>query len=407
MFPSWLMHALDGYDLGDWEPSDTARVRAMVAGLVVALGGVVDARRREGRRHDLVALLTLSVLCALAGCRGDRPGWRWARRLPLAIRVGVGLRAGRVPARSTWAAALGRVDGTGLDVAVGAFVQDLAALARQGLADAARPGRAALVHLACDGKAQRGARERTAGAQCPMLVVVYEPALGAVLAQDAVEPGKGKGAELAAAERALEQIGVIAGMVVSLDALYCTAATAEYLTGRGAHYVIGLKGNRKKLSRLAKDLPWDEIKVAFRDNGTGHGRVETREYKIVQVPDGFTLPGARQIVQVTRTRKKQGRPGPGKKRVFYYVTSLDARQADPARVAEVIRKHWGVEVLHWVRDAVLGEDAHTARTGALPRVWAILRNLAITLLRLAGHIRYKEAFEDNNHDPWTALALLT
>jgi hypothetical protein len=33
LFPSWLICALEGYDLSDWEPSDAVLVREMTAGL--------------------------------------------------------------------------------------------------------------------------------------------------------------------------------------------------------------------------------------------------------------------------------------------------------------------------------------------------------------------------------------
>ena len=41
--------------------------------------------------------------------------------------------------------------------------------------------------------------------------------------------------------------------------------------------------------------------------------------------------------------------------------------------------------LHWVRDMDYGEDRSQIRTASAPRVMASLRNLAITILRLAGH----------------------
>ena len=53
--------------------------------------------------------------------------------------------------------------------------------------------------------------------------------------------------------------------------------------------------------------------------------------------------------------------------------------------AAIIRGHWGIEDrLHWVRDTDFGEDRSPARTAAGPRVMASLRNLVITILRLAG-----------------------
>lgn len=68
-----------------------------------------------------------------------------------------------------------------------------------------------------------------------------------------------------------------------------------------------------------------------------------------------------------------------------YVTSLTAGEADPARLAELIRRHWGIENrVHWVRDVTFDEDRCQVRTAAAPRVLATLRNLAISALRLAG-----------------------
>ena len=40
--------------------------------------------------------------------------------------------------------------------------------------------------------------------------------------------------------------------------------------------------------------------------------------------------------------------------------------------------------LHWVRDLDFDEDCSQIRTGTGPRIMASLRNLVITILRLAG-----------------------
>jgi hypothetical protein len=61
----------------------------------------------------------------------------------------------------------------------------------------------------------------------------------------------------------------------------------------------------------------------------------------------------------------------------YAVTSLTAAQAHPARLADWIRDHWGIEALHHIRDTTFAEDASQARTGTAPRAMASLRNLAI------------------------------
>jgi predicted transposase YbfD/YdcC len=69
----------------------------------------------------------------------------------------------------------------------------------------------------------------------------------------------------------------------------------------------------------------------------------------------------------------------------YAVTSLTVTQASHARLAAIIRGHWGIEDrLHWVRDIDFDEDRSQVRTASGPRIMASLRNLAITILRLAG-----------------------
>jgi hypothetical protein len=64
-------------------------------------------------------------------------------------------------------------------------------------------------------------------------------------------------------------------------------------------------------------------------------------------------------------------------------------------------------VLHWVRDVTFGEDASTARTGTGPHVMAALRNLVISILRMAGHVSIAVALRHTARDPLRAFRLLT
>ena len=67
------------------------------------------------------------------------------------------------------------------------------------------------------------------------------------------------------------------------------------------------------------------------------------------------------------------------------LSSLPAARATPAGLLELSRGHWTIENrLHWVRDVTFHEDRSRVRTGAGAQVMASLRNLAISLLRLAG-----------------------
>lgn len=80
---------------------------------------------------------------------------------------------------------------------------------------------------------------------------------------------------------------------------------------------------------------------------------------------------------------EQVKSGKTNTEVVYLITSLSPQQASPERLLALNRGHWEIENrLHWVRDVTFGEDLSQIRKGAGPRMMAILRNLAISLLRL-------------------------
>ena len=72
------------------------------------------------------------------------------------------------------------------------------------------------------------------------------------------------------------------------------------------------------------------------------------------------------------------------KEIVHAVTSLDTGRASAADLARIARGQWGIESVHWLRDTAYAEDANTGYAGNGPQVMATLRNLAISLLYLAG-----------------------
>lgn len=91
------------------------------------------------------------------------------------------------------------------------------------------------------------------------------------------------------------------------------------------------------------------------------------------------------LAQVCRVERTVTRKGKTTEEVAYAVTSLSVAQATPQRLLALWRGHWGIENrLHWVRDVTMDEDRCQIRTGAAPQVMAALRNLVLSLFRLAG-----------------------
>jgi hypothetical protein len=71
--------------------------------------------------------------------------------------------------------------------------------------------------------------------------------------------------------------------------------------------------------------------------------------------------------------------------VLYGITSLTPAAASPARLLALHRGHWAIEnKVHYVRDRTFDEDRSQVRKRGAPQAMASLRNLAISVLRLAG-----------------------
>jgi predicted transposase YbfD/YdcC len=63
----------------------------------------------------------------------------------------------------------------------------------------------------------------------------------------------------------------------------------------------------------------------------------------------------------------------------YYLTT---RSADPERLGEIIRRHWAIEnELHWVLDMTFDEDHSRVRDRNSTMNLALLRKLALSLLK--------------------------
>ena len=76
-------------------------------------------------------------------------------------------------------------------------------------------------------------------------------------------------------------------------------------------------------------------------------------------------------------------------------------------MASWIQGHWGIEnALHWVRDVTFDEDRHQLRVGNGPHVMAILRNTAISLLRLTGWTRIAAGLRHHAADSRRPITLL-
>jgi len=223
----------------------------------------------------------------------------------------------------------------------------------------------------------------------------------AVLAQTDVDHATN---EIARFRPLLDRLDLSA-TVVTADALHTQREHADWLvTQKHAAYVLIVKANQPTLHQQLKILPWREVPVADHTRDHGHGRAEVRRLQVTTVA-GLDFPHATQALRITRrVRSLAGRRW--RTVTVYAVTNLTAAQASPARLADWIRGHWGIEALHHIRDTTFAEDASQVRTGNAPRTMASLRNLAIGLLRAHGHRNIAAVLRRNARDPTRVLPLL-
>jgi predicted transposase YbfD/YdcC len=351
------------------------------SGLLERFAGVSDGRSDQGRDHPVGVVLTLCAAAVLAGMRSFTAIAGWVADVPAAVLTRL-YPAGEaiVPSKTTLWRVLTGADAAAVDAVVGAWLlEQAAAQTRESDAggDAAGP-----ITVAVDGKTVRGAVD-TDGNQTHLLAAATH---GQQLVLGQVEVGA-KTNEIPMFTPLLDRLAAtgvdLSRLVITADALHCQREHAEYLHRHGASFVFTVKHNQPALYAALDALPWADTPIAHRDLDHNHGRITTRTIQVRPAPADLPFPHVNQVWLVERYVHDP--TGTLLSAVAALgITNLTADQATPADLAGLIRNHWGIESLHWLRDTVYREDHSTAHTRSGPRVMATLRNLAIAAIHLHG-----------------------
>jgi predicted transposase YbfD/YdcC len=82
--------------------------------------------------------------------------------------------------------------------------------------------------------------------------------------------------------------------------------------------------------------------------------------------------------------------------------------AGPEQILKLLRQRWGIENgLHWRRDVLFQADSSPLKIGSAPQVNAVLNNLAVGLLRLAGKSNLAKARRELAFEGATAIRFLS
>lgn len=161
----------------------------------------------------------------------------------------------------------------------------------------------------------------------------------------------------------------------------CQKPIGAQIIEQGGDYVFGLKGNQGN-TLGAVEMCFDTTASTLESLTTtdgDHGRIETRNYKVVtanEVPELTGWPGCKSAVMVTSTRETKEKTTT---ECRYYISSLEP---DAAILAKAIREHWSIEnSLHHVLDVTFKEDHSRVRLGEAPENLAMIRHVTINLLK--------------------------
>src|SRR5689334_3362101 len=241
--------------------------------------------------------------------------------------------------------------------------------------------------VAIDGKTSRRTHARSKGREPLHLLSAWATRQRLVLGQEAVA---GKSNEITAIPLLLERLA-LEGALVTVDAIGTQVEIAATILGRGGDYLLALKENRPAMfadvEAFFADPPPGAVDT-FETADGGHGRIEVRRLAVChdvawlfsdrRYPGEVTFPGLATIGMVESITERGG--GVERARRYY----LSSARLDAASFARAVRAHWGIENrLHWVLDVVFKDDLARLRTGHGPANMAVVKHMAVDLLRQA------------------------
>ena len=320
--------------------------------------------RAGNARHDLLELLFIALAAVLCGAESCADMADFGESKEDVLREVLGLEHG-IPSHDTFSRVFRLLDPAAFEAA---FARFMAAFAKSKRLKGV---------VAIDGKALKGAFAKGAKATPLHLVNVWAAEQRLALAQR-LAPGRN---EVAGALEAVKLLS-LKGCVVTVDALHCHRAMAQAILDAKGQYALALKQNQSGLFAAVERrfAACDKPDTRAAESQSGHGRSEQRTASVLGdtgLAGAHDFPGIRAIARLDTLRRIEGQPDQTKTRYF-----LLSRAFPADRLLQIVRSHWTIEnQLHWVLDVVFDEDRARNRKDNGPQNFALLRKIALNLLR--------------------------
>jgi len=341
---------------------------ASVASIKKHFRGLKDPRVKGRSWHLLIDIVTLAICGVIGNCDDWQDIVLFAKERESWFRRFLKLPNG-IPSHHTFERVFARLDARAFSCCCVDWLRAVSELV-------------GLSHIAIDGKSLCGSASSSLR---PLhLVSAWATQAHLSLGQVAVE---GKGNEITAIPQLLEMLD-LHGALVTIDAIGCQKAIAAKIIEKKGDYVLTVKGNQERLltdiqetvnKALDDEIPKHQVRTLTTEE-EGHGRREVRTYMVISnledIRDRLAWPGLKTVGMCCRTRIINGEETT---EAHYFIGS---RRMGIHRYAEVLRNHWGIENnLHWQLDVSFGEDRSRIQDRNAAANFAVLRKLALGLLR--------------------------
>ncbi len=335
-----------------------------------------DPRVQRTRKHLLLDMVAISLCGVLCGANDWTAIVLWGRANHDWLKTFLALPGG-IPAHDTFGRVFALLDP---EQFADCFAGWMAAVC----------ARLGLKQVAIDGKALRRSHDRSKGKAALHLVSAWAVENGLTLGQRAVD---GKSNEITAIPELLRLLDV-SGALVTIDAMGCQKDIAAAIRAEDADYLLAVKENQPKLYEDIDDLMNGALDSDFaglnydyaEESSKGHGRQEDRCCWVFEdvsvIRERQLWADLKSIVVVVSTRTVAGKSS---SEMRYYISS---RSAGAATLLQAVRRHWSIEnECHWVLDVCFGEDDSRLREGHGAENFALLRKMALALLKKAKGVK--------------------
>lgn len=342
------------------------------ASIVEYFSKVRDPRIERARLHPLTSVLVLSLCAVVCGANSFVAIEYFGKSREPWLRTFLDLPNG-IPSHDTLGRIFAMLDPTAL---AGAFREWTATLATLTKGEV----------VAIDGKTLRRSFREAGKSSFVHMVSAWATGNQLVLGQVKTDE---KSNEITAIPRLLALLQ-LQGCLVTIDAMGCQKDIAQKIVNSHADYLLAVKDNQPTLAQTIEGA----FEEALRDPGfatkhvkttsRGHGRVEVRRCWTLRADAACGAPFDQwpklKAIALVEAERTVGEKTSVERR--YYITSRSKLSAKSALAAS--RSHWGIENrLHWVLDVAFREDDCRVRAGNAAENFAVLRHIALNLLKSA------------------------